>query len=415
DRTLQTRRTMAWMRRERGTIYSPVAASDVAVRATGFDVFPFLNTSLVFFADAPASIETYFPGAWFDFNDTVYFPGAYPEGTRYRILSRNREPDFSRAIDNYPEFLQTYFLQLPGPNDRLRRLAEDFAGRAGDSAAKAAAIETRLRDGYSYSLAADNGRQDIDGFLFNSKAGNCEYFATAMILMLRSLGIPARLAVGFLSTDWNAYGSFFDVRQSDAHAWVEAYLPEAGWTTFDPTPSDFTRKGALNIFVRIWSGLNRQFEEIQFRWYRYVVGYDKDTQRNFIYRLVLKIGTYLIPILVGLVFLAAAVFLLAKAKVGRPKLTSWKPSRKKPEDFYETLLNRLGRAGFPRRPSQTAAEYAGELGAAHPELKSLAGLADRHYAIRYAGRKLEDPEQAEILRASSDLAAVARRLKRHKR
>jgi len=415
DRTYQTRRRMAWMRRDRGTIYSPVGGPDVPARATGFDIFPLLNTSLVFFADAPASIETYFPGAWFDFNDTVYFPGSYPEGTRYRVLSRNREPDFSRVIDNYPEFLQTYFLQLPDPNDRLRRLALDFAGRASGPAAKAAAIEARLRDGFSYSLAADNGRQDINGFLFDSKAGNCEYFATAMVLMLRSLRIPARLAVGFLSTDWNAYGNFFDVRQSDAHAWVEAYLPDAGWTTFDPTPADFTEKGALNIFARIWSGLNQQFEEMQFRWYRYVVGYDKDTQRNFIYQLALKIGTYFVPIIVGLILLAAAVVLLVRAKSKGPAPATWRPARKKPEDFYETLLNRLGRAGFPRRPSQTAAEYAGEISAAHPELKPLAGLADRHYEIRYAGRKLAELERAEILRTSNDLAAAAHRIKRRKR
>jgi hypothetical protein len=355
-----------------------------------------------------------FPGAWFDFTDTAYFPGAYPEGTRYRILSRNREPDFSRTIEDYPELLRTYYLQMPGPNDRLLRLAEDFAGRASGDAAVAAAIETRLRDGYSYSLAADLGRQDVNGFLFNSRAGNCEYFATAMVLMLRSLGIPARLAVGFLGTDWNAYGNFFDIRQSDAHAWVEAHLPGAGWTTFDPTPPDFTRKGALNIFARIWSGLNRQFEEMQFRWYRYVVGFDKDTQRNFLYTLVLKIGTLLIPILVGLLVLGLAVFLILKARSRGSAMAVWRPSRKKPEDFYETLLNRLGRAGFPRRPSQTAAEYAGELGAAYPEMKPLAGLAAQHYEIRYARRRLEDREQAEILRESKEIASAARRIKRRK-
>ena len=416
DRTFQTRRTMAWMRRERRVISSPAAPeSDAPARAADFDIFPLLNTSLVFFADPPVSIETAFPGAWFDFADTVYFPGAYPEGTRYRVLSRNREPDLSRTIENYPEMLRTYFLQSPGPNDRLRRLAEDFAGRVSGDAAVAAAVETRLRDGYSYSLAANLGRQDINGFLFSSRAGNCEYFATAMVLMLRALGIPSRLAIGFVSTDWNAYGNFFDIRQSDAHAWVEAYLPEKGWTTFDPTPPDFTQKGRLNIFARIWSGLNRQFEEIQFRWYRYVVGFDKDTQRNFLYNLIQRIGTVLVPVLVGLFLLSLAVFLAIKARKRGPERIVWRPSRKKPEDFYETLLARLGRAGFPRRPSQTAAEYAGELGVRHPELRPLAGLAARHYEIRYAKRRLDEKEREEILRESRAVASAARRIKRRKR
>jgi len=413
-RTLQSRRTMAWMRRERGVIYGPGYDPQKPSRAMNFIIYPLLNASLVFFTGAPGAIETNFPGSFFDFTDTAYFPGAYPEGIRYRILSQNPEPDFSRSIEKYEDMLQTYFLQLPGPDDRLRRLAEQFAGRAADPAARAEAVETRLRNGYSYSLAAADGRQDVDGFLFDSKAGNCEYFATAMCLMLRHLEIPSRLVVGFLSTEWNAYGKFFDIRQSDAHAWVEAYLPGFGWRTFDPTPPDFSRKGAMNIFARLWTAVSQQFEALQFRWYRYVVGYDTYTQRNFLYNLVRKIGEFLIPLLIGAVVLAAAVVLLFKWK-SRGPVRSWRPSRKKPEDFYETLLNRLGRSGFPRRPSQTAAEYAGEIGAAHPELKPISGLADRHYDLRYAGRKLAEREQAEILQVSNDLASAARRIKRRKR
>lgn len=413
--TVQTRRTMAWMRRDRRVIVSPAAGTDTPVRAASFDVFPLLNTSLVFFTETPASIETVFRGAWFDFTDTVYFPGAYPEGTRYRVLSHRREPDLWRVIENYQEILRTYYLQTPGPNDRLRRLAEDFTARASGDAETAAAVESRLREGYTYSLAANLGRQDINGFLFDSRAGNCEYFATAMVLMLRTLGIPARLAVGFLSSDWNAYGNFYDVRQSDAHAWVEAYLPENGWTTFDPTPPDFTRKGRQNILARIWSGLNRQFEELQFRWYRYVVGFDKDTQKNFLYTLVLKIGVSLVPLLIGILVLSLAVFLAFKVRSRGPAEAAWRPSRRKPGDFYESLLQRLGRAGFPRRPSQTAAEYARELGAAHPEVKALARLAEHHYEIKYAKRRLTEREHAEILRMSKDIAAAARRIKRRRR
>ena len=413
-RTIQSRRTMAWMRREKGMIYSPKYDPQKPSREENFVIYPLLNTNLVFFAGAPGAIETNFPGSFFDFTDTAYFPGAYPEGTRYRVLSQGPEPDFSRSIEKYEELLQTYFLQLPGPNDRLRHLAVQFAGRADPPRAKAAAIAVRLRDGYSYSLAVAHGRQDIDGFLFESKAGNCEYFATAMCLMLRHLGIPSRLAVGFLGTEWNAYGNFFDIRQSDAHAWVEAYLPETGWTTFDPTPPDFTQKGPVSLFARVWTALNQQFEALQFRWYRYVVGYDTYTQRNFIYNLVRKIAGTFVPILVGLTALAAAALLLLKWK-SRGSRPTWKPSRKKPEDFFETLLNRLGRAGFPRRPSQTAAEYAGELGSAHPELNSLSGLAARHYDLRYAGRVLEESERAGIVRASNEIAASARRLERRRK
>jgi len=413
-REIQTRRSMAWLRRDRGVVYSPSHDPQKPARAESFVIYPLLNTNLVFFVGAPAAIETGFPSAFFDFTDTAYFPGAYPEGTRYRILSQGREPDFSRSIDGYDKILRTNFLQLPGIDDRLRRLAVQLAGRAQTDEAKARAIATRLSDDYTYSLAVAHGRQDIDGFLFDSKSGNCEYFATAMCLMLRTLGIPSRLAVGFLGTEWNDYGNFFDIRQSDAHAWVEAYLPDKGWTTFDPTPPDFTRKGAASIFAKIWTALNQQFEALQFRWYRYVVGFDTYTQRNFLYNMVRKVAEAIIPILVGLTALALAVFVFLKAR-SRGRLPSWKPSRKKPEDFYETLLNRLGRIGFPRRPSQTAAEYAGDLGTVCPELHPLVGLAARHYELRYAGRALEESERTEIIRLSNEVASAARRFKKKSR
>lgn len=410
-RDVQTRRTMAWLRRERGVIYSPSHDPEAPSRGERFDIYPLLNTNLVFFVGAPAAIETQFPSAFFDFTDTAYFPGAYPEGTRYRVLTQNRGPDFSRSIDGYDRMLREYFLQLPDGDDRLRRLAVQFAGRAETPRAKAEAVAERLRNGYSYSLAVAHGRQDIGGFLFDSKSGNCEYFATAMCLLLRHLKIPARLTVGFLGTEWNEYGGFWDIRQSDAHAWVEAYLPETGWTTFDATPPDFTQKGPASILTRVWSALNQQFEALQFRWYRYVVGFDTYTQRNFLYNLVQKAADALLPLLIGLTVLVLAVFIILKART-RGRLPSWKPVRRKPEDFYETLLLRLARIGFPRRPSQTAAEYAGDLSSAHPELRSLSGLAVRHYELRYAGRALEESERAVLARRSSDLVAAARRLQK---
>ncbi len=414
DRDVQTRRTMAWLRREKGVVYSPSHDPEKPSRGERFVIYPLLNTNLVFFVGAPAAIETNFPSAFFDFTDTAYFPGAYPEGTQYRVLSQNREPDFSRSIDGYDRILRENFLQLPASNERLLRLAREFTGRAETPRAKAEAVAARLRDGYSYSLAVAHGRQDISGFLFDSRSGNCEYFATAMCLLLRYLEIPARLAVGFLGTEWNEYGNFFDIRQSDAHAWVEAYLPDAGWTTFDPTPPDFTQKGPASILARVWTALNQQFEALQFRWYRYVVGFDTYTQRNFLYNLVQKAADALIPIFIGLTAIILAAFAFLKAK-SRGRLPSWRPTRKNPEDFYETLLNRLGRIGFPRRPSQTAAEYAGDLGTAHPELTSLEKLAARHYDLRYAGRALEETERADIVRLSNEIAAMARRLHRRRK
>jgi transglutaminase-like putative cysteine protease len=77
----------------------------------------------------------------------------------------------------------------------------------------------------------------IDEFLFETKQGHCEYFATSMVLMLRTLNIPARLATGYSVDQQNAVTGYFEVRQRHAHAWVEAYIAGHGWMTFEPTSS----------------------------------------------------------------------------------------------------------------------------------------------------------------------------------
>jgi uncharacterized protein (DUF58 family)/transglutaminase-like putative cysteine protease len=413
ERAIETRHARAWMRRERGIVYGPTYDPEKPVRTEEYVLNPLMNTNLVFTIGAPAIIETTFPGVYFDFTDTVYFPNAYPEGLRYRIRTQEAEPNLSRAIEGYEEFLQTAYLRLPGPDDRLRTLAEQMTSGASGAAAKAQALESRLRNEYSYSLTAAHGRQDVGGFLFDSKAGNCEYFASAMCLLLRHLGIPSRLAVGFLSDEWNAYGKFFDVRQSDAHAWVEAYLPNRGWTTFDPTPADLSAGGTDSFLTRIWGGLTQSFDALQFRWYRYVVGYDTFTQRNFFYTLLLKIGASIIPLLIGAVLIAAAAAFLLIGKPWR-RIRPRRGRRGESDDFFGALLNRLVRTGFPRRPAQTAAEYAEAVGRDHPELRPLSGLAARHYEVRYAGRPLSPAEESDVRRSSDEIVAASRRLNKRR-
>ena len=96
----------------------------------------------------------------------------------------------------------------------------------------------------------------IGDFLFRYRSGHCEYFATAMVLMLRSQGIPARFVTGFLGGENNRLG-YYIVRQSNAHAWVEAYLPDSGWTVFDPTPP----AGRPAVAQRsLWSAIRQAYD-----------------------------------------------------------------------------------------------------------------------------------------------------------
>jgi hypothetical protein len=115
---------------------------------------------------------------------------------------------------------------------------------------------------------AEKGENVLDSFLFEWRAGHCEYFATAMTMMLRQQGIPARIVNGFLGADYNSVGGYWAVRQNYAHSWVEAYFPGRGWVMFDPTPGGPTVKmpGAS-----LWTTLQMGLDTARLAWFRWVV------------------------------------------------------------------------------------------------------------------------------------------------
>ena len=141
----------------------------------------------------------------------------------------------------YPEWVEARYLQLPSSITlRTRQLAEQIAEGEETPYDRAEAVTQYLRDNIEYSETIPGlpSNQDlIDWFLFDLKQGFCNYYATAEIILLRSLGIPARLAVGYASGDNVDNPEFYTVRQRDAHAWPEVYFPGIGWVEFEPTAS----------------------------------------------------------------------------------------------------------------------------------------------------------------------------------
>jgi len=411
DRILRARHAQAWMRRERRILYAPQYDPERPVRREDIVLSPLLNTNIIFSVGSIEGLETDFPGAYYDSTDTAFFSSVFPEGMHYTVLSQNAETSFYRQIEHYDDLLQNKYLKLSVSFARFRQLAEDVTGRAADREGKTRALEAHLRTNYAYSLAPALGRQSVEAFLFDNRAGNCEYFATAMVLLLRQIGIPARLVVGFLSAEWNSYGLFFDVRQSDAHAWVEAYLPSKGWTTFDPTPPDFTQGGRRTILARLWSTVGQYFDSVQYRWYRYVIGYDTFTQRNFLFHFQAAWTKSILKILAVLALVSAAAVLVWTEKPWRlrRRRTRGRPSS---GDFFERAVDRLGRSGFLRRPAETAVEFASGLARDHPELGAIAPLAAFHYEHRYAGRGLTPAELDDVGRLAARLEEGLRLVKK---
>ena len=162
-------------------------------------------------------------------------------------------------------------LDLSGVSPRIADLAAEVGGE-GSPSVQAARIQHWLMTEFRYTLdlVGSPERDPIVTFLFDRREGHCEYFATAMVLMLRSRGIPARLATGFLGAEYNPLEGYYVVRQSNAHAWVEAFLPDRGWTVFDPTPPAgrpvLAETGMAQILSQAW-------DYVIFRWDRYVLTY----------------------------------------------------------------------------------------------------------------------------------------------
>ena len=139
-------------------------------------------------------------------------------------------------------------------------------------------ILKRLRNDYGYSLdmVKDTGMAGLDEFLFINKKGHCEYFASAMAVLLRLNDIPARIVNGFSGGEWNELGNYMIIRQKHAHSWVEAYLPGEGWAVFDPTPPD---PAAVNPAS---SRLSHSLDLMRLYWQRYVVKYTFKDQAHIL-------------------------------------------------------------------------------------------------------------------------------------
>lgn len=179
----------------------------------------------------------------------------------------------------YPPSISDHFLQLPEFSPRVEDLARSVTRQAPTPFAKASAIKWHLMSKYQYQL--DVGMSlpvnPVEEFLFDRKTGYCEHYATAMVVMLRSIGIPARLVTGFLPTDWNVFGNYFTVRQQDAHAWVEVFFPQSGWVIFDPTPPGAAIAPSSTVAL-----MGRFIDSLRLKWNRMVIQYSFRDQQTIL-------------------------------------------------------------------------------------------------------------------------------------
>lgn len=200
----------------------------------------------------------------------------HPVGT-YEAQSDVAQPAVANlrgAARDYPPDVLLNYLQLPRLDPRIAPLAEQITASEGNNYDKAVALERYLRThfGYTLQLGRSAQRDPLAYFLFERKQGHCEYFASAMAVMLRTLRIPSRVVNGFRTGEFNDVTSQYLVRASNAHSWVEAYFPGYGWISFDPTP-------AAPADVRTgWNRWALYADAMASFWREWVVSYDVSHQ-----------------------------------------------------------------------------------------------------------------------------------------
>ena len=289
-----------------------------------------------------------------------------------------------------PDIMETY-LQIPPLDPRIPEFAKEITKNARTPFDKAVAIESYLRNRFTYTLnlAGKPGDDPLAHFLFETRAGHCEYFASAMTIMLRTLGIPSREVNGFLPGEYNDLGGDYIVRASDAHSWVEVYFPGMDWQTFDPTPA--APENETGFLTR----LGQYADWMEITWSEWVIGYDfahqvalaQNLQRNSrnwgesarewferkqragkkwmqSWQLQRGVPGYVLPI--SLVLFLAAVRFNLLAELSRRvhlffQLRRSNAARSDPQlasRLYAELLRMLARRGLTRGVSQTPFEFA---------------------------------------------------------
>jgi transglutaminase-like putative cysteine protease len=315
-------------------------------------------------------------------------------------------------------------LQLPSErNPRTIELARELrAGVSSDQAFIAAVLSRFRTEPYVYTLTpATTGDEPVDGFLFETRRGFCEHYASAFVVLLRAAGIPARVVTGYQGGEINPDGGYLIVRQSDAHAWAEALL-DGMWQRFDPTaavaPSRIERGlGAalpLDKYVpymaqldMTWvKSLRLHWDAINYQWQRGVVGFNVDRQRDLLRDLGLGNARHweLVALVAGMITLWGVVLL----GLARRRALTADPAGA----LWSRACRRLARAGLRRSPEEGPLAYVQRAARRWPQWAALFARIGNSYALlRYGPESSERTQLIAALREGVAELPRARRLR----
>jgi transglutaminase-like putative cysteine protease len=326
-----------------------------------------------------------------------------------------------RYTAQLPQGILREYLELPPTDARIGELARQMTAGAQTQAQKARALEGHLRQDYGYTLEllSKPVEDPLAYFLFVRKKGHCEYFASSMAVMLRTLGIPSRVVTGFQSGVYNPMTGWQVIRASDAHSWVEAWITGRGWTTFDPTPfdpsggepglmsrlallsdtasqywSDWVMSYDLEHQVALASRMHAAAQRVRFPDFDELVAGLKDAGRAGFRHLPLAGGAIAIAVLWLLFGSAIAKWWKQRAHARKVERGAGEPSDA--TILYQQMLELLAKRGIQKPPWFTPIEFARVVRA--PQMAPLVEEATAAYnELRYGGRRDAAPRMMRVL------------------
>lgn len=321
-----------------------------------------LDTEFIFAASVPVAVEGGFQSLRTDGRGSMRLPYVPYSRIEYKAWS-----ELSGAWPDdpvVPAYTGSEYIDKSPESARLKAMASQMIAGSRTPSEKAAAMEDFFKSNFAYSLEApSSGPYVLEDFLLRTKAGYCEHYATAMALLLRSEGIPARIVTGFLHGEWNSLGNYLIIRQQDSHSWVEAFIEGTGWMRFDPTPA------AQGLYEKP-SWISLYADLMRWRWNRYIVHYTAGDQQRLalklegnVFMLVKKLNRQLSlkslasarP--VALSVLLILILISAYVLIARRRSTSYK-TRPPAARCYAKMMRIMDKRGISRGVGETPSEFA---------------------------------------------------------
>jgi transglutaminase-like putative cysteine protease len=396
-----------------------------------------LDTPTIFGLPRMLGVQGNFETLSRDRNESVSAGRTEAERISYRVISDAYLPpedELRRDNQAYNEDKKAVYLQLPPQMDeRFEKLTREIIEKAGakNRYDAARAVESYLQTNFGYTLDLKaSGSDPLADFLFNVKEGHCEYFASAMAIMLRTHGIATRVVNGFQGGQYNDQARRYIIRQKDAHSWVEVYFPQQNvWVPFDPTPAGASETGTNT--GGIYGAFSNYIEALETMWIEYVVAYDNQGQRSLarsfrqnvsaqMFEITAWLNSlqrdlarsyndlrgeqgsgaqvvmilYIVAFVVSLTAFSLIMFFLIRRlwRSGFWK-TFWqgRPDEIRIVEFYARMLTALREKGFVKQPYQTPIEFADSL--AMPEAM---GITLAYNSVRFGKKDLSGEERSSI-------------------